>query len=173
MIAYVTYNPAKHYSAVERLALSLFDSHYHDEIHDVLENGSPDTVLALEQGRVVGFALLNPRTPLGLRGFSSSPNSKFIEIAFLGISPGKQGKGIGSGLLHYVKDLGYAGIWLQVAYDNTDAHRLYTRHGFETWRMYGNKKDGGYMLGWSRERHERLLRLRPRVSLLLDGIVVP
>ncbi len=135
---------------------SLFDTQFHDEIQSVLQTG--EALIALDCSGIVGFALLYKRTPLGLqRGFYDKTN--YIEIAFLGVIPEKQGCGIGSGLLQYVKDLGY-NVWLQVLYTNPDAKRLYERHGFTIWRTFGKKSDGGYVMGWSKQRHERLLRLR-------------
>ncbi len=164
MISYTTYNKSDHFTQVKRLAFRLFAKHYHMEICDVLENGSPDTVVALERSNVVGFALLNKRPPLELPKYSRGSFQNYIEIAFLGISPAKQGKGIGSGLLQYVKDLDYAGAWLQVIHENVGAQKLYARHGFEQWATYESPHDSGFMLGWSKERHEWLLRLRPRES---------
>jgi ribosomal protein S18 acetylase RimI-like enzyme len=165
MISFVSYNSSKYYTEVKRLAFRIFPKQYHLEICDVLENGSPDTVLAIEKEKVIGFALLNKRPPLELRKYSSGSFQNYIEIAFLGISPTKQGKGIGSGLLQYVKDLDYAGIWLQVTNENIGAQKLYARHGFEQWATYETPFDSGRLLVWSKARHEWLLRLRPRESL--------
>jgi ribosomal protein S18 acetylase RimI-like enzyme len=165
MISYVPYNVDRHTVAIKKLAFRIFAKHYHDEICDVLENGSPDTVVAIERGKVVGFALLNKRSPLEMRKFSSGTFQNYLELAFLGISPSKQGKGIGSGLLQYVKDLDYAGIWLQVVHENVGAQRLYERNGFKIWATYTGLYEGGYMLGWSKEQHEWQLRLRPRESV--------
>ena len=71
-----------------------------------------------------------------------------------------QGQGIGSSLLKMVKEMGN-GVFLEVSYDNPNAERLYRKHGFETWRWMGGKKDGSYILGWSRVREERVATLRP------------
>jgi len=165
MISYIPYNAEKHAGPVKKLAFRLFAKHYHAEICDVLEHGSHDTVVVMDRGRVAGFALLNKRSPLELRKFSSGTFQEYVELAFLGIAPNKQGKGIGSGLLQYVKDLDYSGVWLQVVDKNVDALRLYARHGFDIWATYEGPYESGHMLGWSKTRHEWLLRLRPRESV--------
>lgn len=174
-IVYAHYDRELHRHATETLAKQVFEAQFYEEIDNVLNDPAADkSILAFEQSRVVGFALVGMRNPLGaMLGFHSTPNNRYIELAFLGVDPDMQGKGIGSGLLQRVKDLGFENVWLQVFYNNPDARRLYERHGFEHWRTFGTRNDGGYVMGFSRPRHERLLRLRPRVCAYPDETWVP
>jgi ribosomal protein S18 acetylase RimI-like enzyme len=157
MVTYLPYNRSAHYTSVRALARQLFEPHYHEEIDSVLEEGIAATRVAAQDGKVLGFALCQPNMPMNMRGFGS--NEENLEVAFLGVAPEAQGKGIGSGLLHCVKDLGYKHVWLQVAYTNPRAMQLYIQHGFNVWRTYVSH-GGGYVLGWSAARLARLRSLR-------------
>lgn len=170
MVSYLPYTRSAHYGSVRALARQLFESYYYDEIDSVLDSGVSTTRVAVHDGKVVGFALCQENTPMNLRGFGSQYEN--LEVAFLGVASDAQGKGIGSGLLQCVKDLGYKHVWLQVAYTNPRAKQMYMHHGFNVWRTYASH-GGGYVLGWSTERLSRLRSLRVAVhSLFYSSIGV-
>jgi len=161
-----TYTPYKphHHDAVERLGEETFDSTYIHEFRAALRDADPKSIVVLHKRQVIGFALL--RHTQMFRYLDT------IELAYLVVHPDFQGKGIGSALLKKVKELS-PNVILEVSYDNPAAERLYRRHGFETWRHLYTKANGGYLLGWSKQRHEQMLRLRSHQSLQEDGKAVP
>ena len=154
-----TYTPYKphHHHAVERLGEETFDSTYIHEFRAAVRDADPKSIVVLNNRQVVGFALL--RHTRMFRYLDT------IELAYLVVHPEFQGKGIGSTLLKKVKELS-PNVILEVAYDNQAAERLYRRHGFETWRHLYTKANGGYLLGWSKQRHELMPRLRSHQSPL-------
>jgi len=161
-----TYTPYKphHHHAVERLGEETFDSTYIHEFRAAVRDADPKSIVVLNNRQVVGFALL--RHTRMFRYLDT------IELAYLVVHPDFQGKQIGSTLLKKVKELS-PNVILEVAYDNQAAERLYRRHGFETWRHLYTKANGGYLLGWSKQRHELMPRLRSHQSLPADGTTAP
>ena len=162
MSTYTSYKPHYH-DAVQRLGEETFDNTYIHEFRATLRDADPTSIIVLDKRKVVGFALLaNKRVFRHL---------DVTDLAYLVVHPDFQGKGIGSALLQKVKEMSPAVI-LEVSYDNSDAERLYRRHGFETWRHLYTKANGGYLLGWSKQRHEQMLRLRSHQSPQEDGKAV-
>jgi ribosomal protein S18 acetylase RimI-like enzyme len=161
-----TYTPYKphHHTAVERLGEETFDNTYIHEFRAAVRDADPKSIVVLNNRQVVGFALL--RHTRMFRYLDT------IELAYLVVHPDFQGKQIGSTLLQKVKMMS-PNVILEVAYDNPAAERLYRRHGFETWRHLYTKANGGYLLGWSKQRHELMPRLRSHQSLPADGITAP
>jgi len=159
MITYVSYQPHYH-SAVQKLGEETFDSTYAHEFRAALRDADPESIVVLHKRQVVGFALLAKA-----RLFR---HLDCTELAYLVVHPDFQGHGIGSTLLQKVKMMS-PNVILEVSYYNPDAERLYRRHGFEYWRHLGNKTNGGYLMGYSSERHERMLRLRSREHPPADG----
>jgi ribosomal protein S18 acetylase RimI-like enzyme len=159
-----TYTPYKphHHNAVERLGEETFDDSYIHEFRAVVRDADPKSIVVLNKRQVIGFALL--RHTRMFRYLDT------IELAYLVIHPDFQGKGIGSTLLQKVKMMS-PNVILEVAYDNPAAERLYRRHGFETWRHLYTKANGGYLLGWSKQRSELMPRLRSHQSLQSDDTV--
>lgn len=155
-LTYVPYNRVNHYSRAVKLFDMIFTSEYKSQFRDVALRALPESIAVMDGERMAGFALLQLRAPPGL------PSLIGLELAFLGINPDYQGQGIGSALLRKVKDLNYTYTWLECAYTNYGAEKLYRRNGFETWRVMGTRDEKGYVLGFSRLRHERLSRLRSR-----------
>ena len=68
------------------------------------------------------------------RCFFEAEHYPFAELQNLVVAPQSRGKGVGDALvadaIKRALELGYLAIHLQVARDNTVAHRLYTKHGF-------------------------------------------
>jgi len=161
-----TYTPYKphHHNAVERLGEETFDNTYIHEFRAAVRDADPTSIVVLNNRQVVGFALL--RHTRMFRYLDT------IELAYLVVHPDFQGKQIGSTLLKKVKELS-PNVILEVSYDNPAAERLYRRHGFETWRHLYTKANGGYLLGWSKQRHELMPRLRSHQSLPADDTTAP
>jgi len=161
-----TYTPYKphHHHAVERLGEETFDNTYIHEFRAAVRDADPKSIVVLNNRQVVGFALL--RHTRMFRYLDT------IELAYLVVHPDFQGKQIGSTLLKKVKELS-PNVILEVSYDNPAAERLYRRHGFETWRHLYTKANGGYLLGWSKQRHELMPRLRSHQSPPADGTTAP
>ena len=161
-----TYTPYKphHHNAVERLGEETFDNTYIHEFRAAVRDADPKSIVVLNNRQVVGFALL--RHTRVFRYLDT------IELAYLVVRPDFQGQHIGSTLLQKVKELS-PNVILEVSYDNPDAERLYRRHGFETWRHLYTKANGGYLLGWSKQRHELMPRLRSHQSRQADGTTAP
>lgn len=161
-----TYTPYKphHHNAVERLGEETFDNTYIHEFRAAVRDADPTSIVVLNNRQVIGFALL--RHTRMFRYLDT------IELAYLVVHPDFQGKQIGSTLLKKVKELS-PNVILEVSYDNPAAERLYRRHGFETWRHLYTKANGGYLLGWSKQRHELMPRLRSHQSLPADDTTAP
>ena len=159
-----TYTPYKphHHDAVKRLGEETFDNTYIHEFRATVRDADPKSIVVLNKRQIVGFALL--RHTRMFRYLDT------IELAYLVVHPEFQGKGIGSTLLQKVKMMS-PNVILEVAYDNQAAERLYRRNGFETWRHLYTKANGGYLLGWSKQRNELMPRLRSHQSQPADGIV--
>ena len=88
-----------------------------------------DTLVALVDGRIAGFALIGTPTPL--------PASAHVQmIRGLAVAPGYQGRGIGRALVDAAIEeataRGAVKLSLRVLATNDVARRLYTAAGFET-----------------------------------------
>ena len=154
MITYIPYESTSHRGAVERLGEETFDSEYIHFFQIALRDAdSKYSIIALSGRKIVGVALCAQA-----RFFR---HLDVIELAYLMVHPDFRGQGIGSTLLEKVKMMSPAVI-LEVSYTNPAAERLYKRHGFDNWRNLYTKATGGYLMGWSKQRHERMLRLRSR-----------
>ena len=88
------------------------------------ELGQLDTrhyVVALEEGRVVGYA-----------GLCDYPDEAFVQT--MAVAPSAQGRGLGARLLVELLEeaarRGQRTVSLEVRADNAPAQRLYERHGF-------------------------------------------
>ena len=158
MFSYVSYDPISHYRAIEKIGEQIFyDPH---DFRQALRDASRTSIVALSHRKVVGFALLaNTRVFRHLDA---------IDLTYLAIHPDFQSQGIGSTLLSKVKMMSPA-VVLHVSYSNPNAERLYRRHGFEPWRAMFTKKNGGYLMGYSKQQHEQRLRLRGHQSPQSDG----
>ena len=128
---------------VREIGLRAFNKDVWPSFVSVLHEANPHSCVVKYNDVVVGFALLS-------YGAERNNLPRGLEIAFLAIDEEYQGNGLGSGLLEYIKTLNYQHFWLYVAYSNPDARRLYERHGFNVWRTMGDKEEGGYVMGYSR-----------------------
>jgi len=163
MFTYTSYKPHFH-DAIQRLGEAIFEDDASHQIHISLRDAIPESIVVLHHRRVVGFALLAHTRFFG--------RLDAMELSYLVVHPDYQGKGIGSTLLQKVKEINPI-VVLEVSYFNPDAERLYSRHGFNIWRNMYTKATGGYLMGWSKQRHERILRLRSHQSPPQDGTEAP
>jgi len=160
MFTYTQYVPTSHYSAVEKLGDEIFEEEFAHIYRSTLRDAHPDSIVVLHKRKVVGAAIL-AKTRL-FRYLD------VLDLAYLVVIPEFQGRGIGSTLIEKVKELSPV-VVLEVSYYNPDAERLYRRHGFEPWRHMYTKATGGYLMGWSKQRHELMPRLRSHQSPPMDG----
>jgi ribosomal protein S18 acetylase RimI-like enzyme len=117
------------------------------------------SLVAVEDKKVIGFTLVCKKITKAYYEFLSKiPNC--YELAFLGISPFSQGRGIGSQLL---KETLFAifqrsnqfTCWLLVDRPNASAIRLYEKFGFRRWAETKNGSTAipGYIMGLSHRRY--------------------
>jgi len=98
-----------------------------EEAYEVWAEGPPGlTVVAVNEGRVVGTAKMGPN--------QAGPGSHVSTASFM-VTAGARSQGVGTSLcrfaLSWAKERGYAGMQFNaVAESNTAAVRLYQRHGF-------------------------------------------
>lgn len=88
--------------------------------------------VAVENGCILGFTVVCP--PMTTVVDSMILPSGSIELAFFGVSPACQGRGIGSRLLketlHTLFQRSYSFLWLLVNVSNESALRMYETRGF-------------------------------------------
>lgn len=117
------------------------------------------SLVAVEDKKVIGFTLVCKKiTKIYYEFLSKIPNC--YELAFLGISPIHQGRGIGSRLLKetlftiFQRSSQFT-CWLLVDRPNISAIRLYEKFGFRRWAE--TNKDStiipGYIMGLSHRRY--------------------
>lgn len=108
---------------------------------DALTKADSQSLVLLHNKTIIGFALIS---------FGKYANGlpKGTEIAYIALSEDYQGQGLGSMMIKYIQKQFSGPIWLQVAYSNPDAQRLYKRCGFQIWRRIGTKMDGGFLMGY-------------------------
>ena len=128
---------------VREIGWEVFNKDTRSSFVKALHEAHPHSCVIVKDDKVIGFALLSYSAER-----SNLPRG--LEIAFLAIDEEYQGKGLGTALLEYIKTLNYQHFWLYVSYSNPDAYRLYERNGFKMWRTIGNKEEGGYVMGYSR-----------------------
>lgn len=111
------------------------------------------SLVAVDDNNILGFTLVckNP-VKYYFDFLRCIPNS--VEIAFLGISPLSQGKGIGKRLLNETlmgifHQSRYKSCWLLVDIDNYSAISLYEKCGFRTWAETNHQITPvpGYIMG--------------------------
>lgn len=127
---------------VREIGLKAFSKNAWPLFVSALHEANQHSCVIKHDNIVVGFALLSC-------GAERNNLPQGLEIAFLAIDEEYQGKGLGTGLLEYIKTLKYQHFWLYVAYSNPGAQRLYERCGFKIWRTIGDKEEGGYVMGYS------------------------
>ncbi len=96
-------------------------------------------------GQVLRLAFTRPSVlwQLGFSAFSAPAEMEkdgAIELTYIGVAPGAQGKGLGRALLNAFtaasRGMGYQLIALSVEKENTGAIRLYKKFGFEVTRTF-------------------------------------
>ena len=122
------------------------------------------SLVAVEDKKVIGFTLVCKKiTKEYYKYLSKIPNC--YELAFLGISPFSQGRGIGSRLLKET----LLGIfqrsnpftcWLLVDRSNLSAIRLYEKFGFRRWAETTKESTivPGYIMGLSHRRYHNTFK---------------
>lgn len=148
------YKPHFH-NAVLRLGEAIFEDECHAMIRAAVRDRSIYSRVILLGRKVIGFVIINEN-----KYSKGLPDG--LEVSFLCVDEEHQGKGLGTFLLNEVKELGFDSIWLEVSKDNLAAKALYERMGFTEWREIRNGIYSGYVLGYSKLRHEWLPRLRSR-----------
>lgn len=134
----------KYRRAVKAIGSSTFHADVKSQFATSQHTMAKTSLVLKVDSEVIGFALLTFRA--AQRGLP-----KGMEIAFLGIREDYQGKGLGSALLKHILSLNVQHIWLNVAYSNPDAQRLYERNGFRLWRRIGNRTEGGITMGYTKK----------------------
>jgi ribosomal protein S18 acetylase RimI-like enzyme len=90
--------------------------------------------VAVENGRILGFTIVCPPMTTVSDVTILPFRSGSCELAFFGVSPACQGRGIGSRLLketlHTLFQRSYSSIWLLVDKTNEGALQMYERRGF-------------------------------------------
>lgn len=118
----------KQFYETDSVAFSIPEKNMYDAFAELL-SGSPyaDAFLIIENGNPVGYMLL-------AYTYSMEYGGKIAIIDELFISPGYQGKGIGSAAIRYIKEL-FTGelkaLRLDVVPEKKQLRRLYEKHGFK------------------------------------------
>jgi len=115
--------------------------------------------VVIEDNIVVGFTLVcrSPTTSVSFDFMNTIPNG--YELAFLGISPTHQGKGLGKRLLQEtISNLHRISMkftcWLLVDITNVSAIKLYQKWGFRKWKEITPEiGEPGWIMGLSYRRY--------------------
>lgn len=114
-------------------------------------------VIDKDKNQMAGFILVCKRyTKVYHKFINRIPNC--YEIAFLGIHPSHQGKGLGyqclrQALLSIYRSCNRFNAWLIVNYDNINAINLYKKLGFIQWKYIPEDKYPFYIMGISYRRY--------------------
>jgi ribosomal protein S18 acetylase RimI-like enzyme len=129
------------------------------------------SLVAVEEKNIVGFTLVCKKmTNVYYNFLSKIPNC--YELAFLGISPKSQGRGLGSRLLKETllaifQESAQFTCWLLVDTINTSAIKLYEKIGFRQWIQ--TNKDitplPGYIMGISYKRYAETQRDKTHMNI--------
>lgn len=126
------------YSTILELGKKLFHKEEIPDLQKALFSFVPElSYVAYENAssHLIGFTLVcKKQTTVIWKYFDVMPDG--LEIAFIGISPFFQGKGIGSKLLHhtlYSIFQSYPLCWLSVDIHNSSAIQMYHKFGFRKW----------------------------------------
>lgn len=95
--------------------------------------------VVVENGCILGFTVICPPMTTVNDDTILPFRSGSIELAFFGVSPACQGRGIGSRLLketlHTLFQRSYSFVWLLVNISNESAIHMYEHRGFWRWRQ--------------------------------------
>lgn len=105
-----------------------------DRFGDYLADPDREVLTAVEEGRIVGYAMMirgEPADPDVAGAVTARPA---VELSKLYVLPTAHGAGVSAALMSAVVDeaatLGAACVWLGVNQQNTRAQRFYAKHGF-------------------------------------------
>jgi ribosomal protein S18 acetylase RimI-like enzyme len=116
-------------------------------MRSIVEVSNGATWIAEEDGRMAGFAVVE---------WAPEPNI-FANLATIEVLPQQRGRGVAGELLRRIESssrvAGAASLWLHVDVANTDAIRLYEKHGF----AFQGKADHYYAHGRSALVYRKLL----------------
>ena len=111
--------------------------------------------VAVEDGKIIGFALVGQKWTKEYYPFMKTIPDCY-ELAFLGISPYCQGRGIGTRLLKetlhaiFQRSIHFT-CWLLVDTSNVGAIKMYQKWGFRYWKETETEERGWIMgLSWRR-----------------------
>jgi len=118
--------------------------------------------IAIDDNNIIGFTLVCKKmTNVYYDFFKKIANCH--ELAFLGISPSHQGRGLGTRLLKETllaifQTSNQFTCWLLVDTDNTDAIRLYEKNGFRRWKETTPDKTPtpGYIMGINYKKFQKM-----------------
>jgi ribosomal protein S18 acetylase RimI-like enzyme len=154
------------YSTILDLGKKLFHKEEIPDLQKALSSFVPElSYVAFENAssHLIGFTLVcNKQTTVIWKYLDVMPNG--LEIAFIGISPFFQGKGIGSKLLHhtlYSIFQSYPLCWLSVDIHNSSAIQMYQKFGFRKWTFishltYPYISIPNYIMGLSSKKYLKL-----------------
>lgn len=125
---------------------------------------SPDlSMVAVDNNQIIGFTLVCSKTPTNYYFDFMKRIPNCYELAFLGISPLAQGRGLGTRLLKDTLAAIFQGskpstCWLLVDTINEGAIKLYKKIGFRCWRQTDAPLTPlpGYIMGIHARRFMRL-----------------
>ena len=137
-------------------------------LHKAIQQCVPElSLVAVEDKTVLGFALVcNKFTKEYYQFLRNIPNC--YELAFIGISPCSQGRGLGSRLLkEAIEAIGKASrqftCWLVVDDINPSAARLYEKFGFRRWAETEATLYPGHIMGLSHRRYREMIQPSCRI----------
>jgi ribosomal protein S18 acetylase RimI-like enzyme len=113
--------------------------------------------VAVENEKIIGFALVGQKWTKEYYPFMKTIPDCY-ELAFLGISPYCQGRGIGTRLLketlHAIfQRSNHFTCWLLVDTSNVGAIKMYQKWGFQCWKETTETEERGWIMGLSWRRY--------------------
>jgi GNAT superfamily N-acetyltransferase len=136
--------------------------------------------VAVENKTIIGFTLVcKTMTNVYFNFMTTIPH--FYELAFLGISPQCQGRGLGSRLmkesLHAIfYQMKQFTCWLLVDTTNTLAIKMYEKYGFRKWINTTDATSAtsapGWIMGLSYRRYMKLLQNNIHDPVLLKEVPI-
>ena len=118
--------------------------------------------VAVDGKKIVGFTLVGS-TPTNVYFNFLSERSHQYELAFLGISPSHQGRGLGTQLLRASMNAVHRisttfACWLLVDVTNVGAIKMYQKMGFRRWKSTPASltHQAGFIMGLSHRRYKSI-----------------
>ena len=164
------------FSFICELGNKLFHKEEIPDLRKALSSFVPElSYVAFENAssHIIGFTLVcKKQTTVIWKYLDAMPDG--LEIAFFGISPFFQGKGIGSKLLHHTLHSifkSYPLSWLSVDIHNSSAIQMYHKVGFRKWTFISQLTSPhitipNYIMGLSSKKYFKIL-YPPSINLLI------